>query len=147
MKKQLKEKCDFTFRKCFIAFFPILLSLSHNLQLRYLLISQQDTKNPLSIMLLIPLSDKMFITITVIMYSLLISAESANTTQEEVIEGETFSLTCTFKFVLHHCEWSFNNASTVITVRALKTRLKYLFRSKTTIFLQYQKYCKCDLLY
>ena len=68
-------------------------------------------------MLLIPLSDKMFITITVIMYSLLISAESANTTTEEVIEGETLSLTCNFKFVLHHCEWSFNNASTVTTVR------------------------------
>ena len=120
MKKRLKEKCDFTFRKCFIAFFPILLSLSHSLELRYFVISQQDTKNPLSIMLLIPVSDKMFITITVIMYSLLISAESANTTTQEVIEGETLSLSCTFKFVLHHCEWSFNNASTVTTVRALK---------------------------
>ena len=71
-------------------------------------------------MLLIPVSDKMFITITVIMYSLLISAESANTTTEEVIEGETLSLTCNFPFFLHHCEWSFNNASVLTTVRTLK---------------------------
>ena len=68
-------------------------------------------------MLLIPVSDKMFITITVIMYSLLISAESANTTKEEVIEGETLSLTCKFDFILDHCEWSFNNESTLTTVR------------------------------
>ena len=65
-------------------------------------------------MLIIPVSDKMFITITVIVYSLLISTESAITKEVTEIakdEGDTFSLTCKFNFSLHHCEWIFNDES------------------------------------
>ena len=60
----------------------------------------------------------MFITITVIMYSLLISAESAISETKEVIEGDTLTLSCNFDFPLHHCEWSFDgftNESTSVT--------------------------------
>ena len=63
---------------------------------------------------IIPVSDKMFITITVIVYSLLISTESAITKEVTEIakdEGDTFSLTCKFNFSLHHCEWIFNDES------------------------------------
>ena len=65
-------------------------------------------------MLIIPVSDKMFITITVIVYSLLISTESAITKEVTEItkdEGDTFSLTCKFNLSLHHCEWIFNDES------------------------------------